>query len=74
MMARANRVLILGGALLAGIATIGLALLFGSFMTPWLLRMSPKSSLFVPLLVLWIVLASHFRRMQAKKKKVRPAH
>lgn len=73
MMAPANRVLIVGGALLAGIATVVLALLFGAFLTPLLLRISPKPALIVPLVVLLIIRGPYLRRMQAKKKP-RPVH
>ncbi len=73
-MASSNRVLIVGGALLAGIATVGLALVVGVFLTPLLMRMSQKSDVIVPLVVFVIILVASLRRMQAKKKNLRPVH
>ena len=74
MMASKNRVLIVGGALLAGIATVGLALLIGSYVTPLLMRMSPRSDVIVPLAVFVIILGASLRRVQARKKNPRPVH
>jgi hypothetical protein len=73
-MAFPNRVLIAGGALLAGIATIGLALFFASFLTPLVLHMGGRFVLFVPLIMLLSMLGAYLRRMQAKKRSLKAVH